>query len=216
MVRKTFLVWLAYDHYFLSFVTHTKAYDIYFSCFAFCTIPENGTICESLDSTEKPAGDLKIEADGEVYLCRTNGTEPICSVLHHDQCITSGFYPCQYHWISAQSFANDPANFAAPSTDAAQKKKLPNPRTLHLLLALFLSHLEDRCHVVGSIMKDIREVCGAPICIFIWGLPCLIFERQRPKKENNAINVFLAVLLTSQIVCCCHQIIPNKRNITKI
>ena len=123
---KLFLCGWRYDH-FLSFVTHTKAYDIYFSCFAFCTIPENGTICESLDSTEKPAGDLKIEADGEVYLCRTNGTEPICSVLHHDQCITSGFYPCQYHWISAQSFANDPASFADPSTDAATEEEAPKP-----------------------------------------------------------------------------------------
>lgn len=68
---------------------------------------------------------------------------------------------------------------------------LPHPRTQICCLLLFCpawrSYWSYRCHVVGSIMKDIREVCGAPTCIFIfiWGLPCLIFERRRPKKRSK-------------------------------
>ena len=82
-----------------------------------CFLNENGTACESMISTVRPADVLRVEDDGGMYLCRTNGTDPVCSVIEKDACVSSGFYPCRYHWMSADYFARDPVSLAAPLAD---------------------------------------------------------------------------------------------------
>jgi hypothetical protein len=84
-----------------------------------CFLNENGTACESMISTVRPADVLRVEDDGGMYLCRTNGTDPVCSVIEKDACVSSGFYPCRYHLMLADYFAKDPFSLAAPLADAA-------------------------------------------------------------------------------------------------
>ena len=73
-----------------------------------------------------------------------------------------------------------------------QKRKLPNPWTLHLLLALFLSRLEVLLELSLSCCgfynerhtrnTSMRSAIFIFICIFIWGLLC--------PKEGNATSLF--------------------------
>ena len=84
-----------------------------------CFLHENGTACESMNSTVRPAGDdLRVEDDGGVYLCWTNvATDTVCGVIEKDACMSSEIYPCRYHWMSADYFARDPVSLAAPLAD---------------------------------------------------------------------------------------------------
>jgi hypothetical protein len=83
-----------------------------------CFLNENGTSCESMISSVRPAGDdLRVEDDGDVYLCW--GTDHECGVIEKDACMSSDFYPCRYHWMSADDFARDPVSLAAPLADTA-------------------------------------------------------------------------------------------------
>mmetsp|Transcript_18624 Transcript_18624/g.34704 ORF Transcript_18624/g.34704 Transcript_18624/m.34704 type:complete len:355 (+) Transcript_18624:168-1232(+) len=86
-----------------------------------CFLQEDGTVCESLDLTGEPASSvIQVDFD-EVYECDSsneNVDEPVCAVIDPEDCKTSSVYSCHFHWMSAISFATDPAGLLNPGTRA--------------------------------------------------------------------------------------------------
>ncbi|KAL3764625.1 hypothetical protein ACHAW5_001818 [Stephanodiscus triporus] len=131
-----------------------------------CFLNENGTICESMDSTMNPvAGLMEIDDDGGVYLCRAilGDSEPSCSVIEPDECVPSTFYPsCQFHWLSAESFAKDPASLVNPQhqeTDDTPKPPVDvaadeasQPSDTQSAACLLYIHLWSSTLLAGSVM----------------------------------------------------------------
>ena len=82
-----------------------------------CFLQPDGLACEEIELTGKPASGV-IQVDSvEVYECDSsneNVDEPICDIIDPQDCRTSSIYSCNFHWMSAILFAEDPASLLAP------------------------------------------------------------------------------------------------------
>jgi hypothetical protein len=106
-----------------------------------CFVHPNSTACAVLLEEhgledEEATIDIQVREDGNVYECDTSNEavdEDTCSVIDPMECKTSSIYNCNFRWMSAEVFAEDPARLIHPgnTTNAESPTNSPSSGGTH-------------------------------------------------------------------------------------